>query len=137
MAQLREEYIKKDAKTFLRDGPQMASAFVQGPSSFEDENAIAYSGALFDHQIPLDWSDRWTKIPARTYAVFPHFGPLLTLPLTWNKAARVALKPLGLKLDDSIMFETYLTANPNEAPSKLSALIYLPVSKAEQEQQTS
>lgn len=134
LAQLREECIEKDVQTFLCDGPQIASAFFQGPNSFEDENAVAHSGALFDEQISLDWPDGWTKIPARTYAVFPHFGPLLTLPLTWNKAARVALKPFGLKLDQSIMFETYLTSKPNEAPSKLSALIYLPVSKAEQEQ---
>lgn len=134
LGQLRKECTKREAEDSVQDEPQMASAYFQGPSAFEDEHAVAYSGALFDEQIPLDWPQGWSKIPARTYAVFPHFGPLMTLPLTWNKAARVALKPHGLRLDDSVMFETYLTANPQEAPSKLSALIYLPVSKAEQEQ---
>jgi len=125
------QFCKRDG----RDQPlQIASAFEQGPSSFEDKNAEAFVGGLFDERVPLDWPEGWTRLPARTYAVFPHFGPLLALPLTWNKAARVALKHHGLTLDDDWMFETYLTSNLHEAPFHLSALIYLPVSKAEQEQ---
>ncbi|MCH2249585.1 MAG: AraC family transcriptional regulator [Cognatishimia sp.] len=135
LRELRLECQQTDIGVPTEDSLQIASAFSQGPKSYEDETATAYVGALFDQKLPLEWPEGWTQIPARTYAVFPHFGPLLTLPLTWNKAARVALKQSGMGLDEGTMFETYLTANPNEEPSKLSALIYLPVVKAQTEQQ--
>lgn len=135
LGDLRSECRQKDIGLQTNASLQMASAFLQGPKSFEDKNAIAYVGALFDQKLPLKWPEGWTQIPGRTYAVFPHFGPLLALPLTWNKAARVALKQSGMGLAEGLMFETYLTANPNDEPTKLSALIYLPVFKAEMEQQ--
>lgn len=113
------------------DSVQIVSAFTEGPKSFDDPNALAYAGVIMDAPISLKWSEDWMQLSPQRYAVFPHFGPLLNLPLTWNKVARVALKTNQYQLAREIMYEAYLTSKANDHPSKLTAQIYLPITKAQ------
>ncbi|WP_293573013.1 AraC family transcriptional regulator [Phaeobacter sp.] len=109
---------------------QFATAFKQGPQSFDDPDARAHFGAIFDQPVPLNWSPDWIELAAGDYAIFPHYGSLANLHLTWNKAARVILPRAGLILRHGWMFETYLT-NTVDAPSdRLTAQIHLPVEQS-------
>jgi len=106
-----------------------AAAYPQGPAAFEDAGATAHFGAVLDRKTPLAWSRNWTRIEAGDFAVFPHYGPLTTLHLTWHRAARVGLAKLGLKLRPGWMFEIYLTSHIDLPKDRLSALVHLPVQK--------
>ncbi|MCE8006847.1 AraC family transcriptional regulator [Aestuariivita sp.] len=101
-----------------------------GPSSFEDPQATAHYGAFMEARIPLDWPEGWTRLPAGPFAIFPHFGPLTTVHLTWHRAARVGLGRLGLRFRAGWMFETYLSADIDAPRKALTALIHLPVEKS-------
>lgn len=106
------------------------AGYPQVPAAFDDPRATAHFGMLLDQKEPIAWSQDWTQIDAGVFAIFPHYGPLTTLHLTWHRAARVGLGRLGLKLRPGWMFETYLTSQIDPPGKTLSALIHLPVQKS-------
>ena len=103
------------------------TAFPQGPAGYEDPSAVGYFGAFVEERFELSWPEGWTCIPAGTYAVFPHFGPMTAVHLSWHRAARVGLDDAGLRFRNDWMFEIYLTPEPRTRGDALTALIHLPV----------
>lgn len=107
-----------------------AAAYEQGPAAFEDAGATAHFGAMLDQKTPIAWSQNWTRLDAGLFAIFPHYGPLTALHLTWHRAARVGLSRLNLKLRSTWMYEVYLTSQLNASRHQLTALVHLPVEKS-------
>lgn len=104
-----------------------SAAYPKGPKAFEDPEVVAHYGALLSEKRALNWPEGWTQIDQGRFAVFPHHGPLTTLPLTWNRAVRVGLRRFGLTLRPGWMFETYLASPSTAGRRALTALIHLPV----------
>ncbi len=119
---LRSELAGRDA--------QLATAFPEGPKGYNDPNATALYGALVPDRFDLDWSPNWRAFPGGLFAVFPHFGPFVTLHLTWHRCVRAGFDQLGVGFRTSWMFETYLSPRAHAPDTELSALIYLPVQKS-------
>ncbi|OJJ12040.1 hypothetical protein BKI51_10310 [Alphaproteobacteria bacterium AO1-B] len=107
----------------------LATGFINGPRAFLDDTAVAYFGALLSDRTDLDWADGANLLEAGLYAVFPHYGPLTTLHLTWHKCVRAGVEQHKLTFAKTWMFETYLIDTVFAKPEKLSALIHLPVHK--------
>lgn len=121
----------EDLISELGGRPGMVStAFLDAPAGFQDSDATAYYGALLPKRMDLAWSSDWTKLSGGSYAVFPHYGPMTTLHLTWNRCVRAGFSQLGAKFRPDWMFETYLVSPPAATPDQLSALIYLPIAKS-------
>lgn len=113
----------------LKDRTAMlATAFPEGPKGYNDPEATALYGSLSPERYELLWSSHWRLMQGGLFAVFPHFGPLVTLHLSWHRFVRAGFDQLGMAFRSSWMFETYLSANAGEAD--ISALIYLPVQKS-------
>lgn len=108
----------------------LATALPEGPKAFEDPDATAFYGALCLNRFDLAWSSSWRQLPSGMYAVFPHYGPLATLYLSWHRSVRAGFNQLGATFRAAWMFETYLSSNPQASDTELSALIYLPVEKS-------
>ncbi|MEJ6395376.1 helix-turn-helix domain-containing protein [Gymnodinialimonas sp. 2305UL16-5] len=108
----------------------LATGYPRGPAAFHDPEAEAFFGALFPQRRALIWPEGWTEISAGLYAVFPHYGPLTTLHLSWNRSVRAGFDQLDVTFRSAWMFETYLTPRVDAAPDALSALIHVPVEKS-------
>ncbi|WP_315898851.1 helix-turn-helix domain-containing protein [Tateyamaria omphalii] len=108
----------------------LATAFPQGPKGFSDPKAEAYYGAVMQDRCALDWPAEWRLLPAGLFAVFPHFGSLTTLHLTWHRCVRSGFDQLGVRFRSAWMYETYFAPNAETNDTELSALIYLPVEKS-------
>jgi len=120
-AELKQELGSREA--------QMAAGFAEGPKAFLDETATAYFGAILPDSTELAWAEGVNLLQPGHYAVFPHYGPLTTLHLTWNKCVRAGLDQHTLTFARTWMFETYLSNSLFPKPETLSALIHLPLQK--------
>ncbi|MEL6520875.1 MAG: helix-turn-helix domain-containing protein [Pseudomonadota bacterium] len=128
-AQIHREF--GDLRAELGGRPSMISTAVcKAPTGFRDLNAKAYYGAILPERVGLTWPSDWKRLDAGLYAVFPHYGPLAALFLTWNRCVRAGFDQVGAKFRPGWMFETYLSKTPDAPPDELSALIYFPIAKS-------
>ena len=70
-------------------------------------------------------------IPSGPFAICPHQDPLPIVQLTCHRTARVELGRLALRIWPEWMFETYLTSPDDGSKNTTTALIHLPVKKAQ------
>ncbi|MEL7211866.1 MAG: helix-turn-helix domain-containing protein [Pseudomonadota bacterium] len=125
-----QAHFKALAMELADQDTQLATAFPQGPKGYNDPDAAALYGALSPEPLDLKWSSDWRRLPGGLFAVFPHFGPFVTLYLTWHRCVRAGFTQLGVTFRPSWMFETYIASRPDAPETEISALIYLPVQKS-------
>ena len=87
LTRIHKEFADLHAEVADRSA-ELCTTFFNAPSGFEDLEATAHYGALLSERTDLGWSSDWRRLDAGSYAVFPHFGPLTSLHLTWNRCVR-------------------------------------------------